>query len=365
MKKHRWLLFALIFFHCINGFAQTNPVLITPLPAVLMESSGIEVNATNSIWTHNDSGDYGRIFKIDTLGNLLRTLYLSVDTAMDCEDIAQDDSGNYYIGDFGNNLNDRTDLRIYKIPNPDSVAGDTVMSGIIYFSYPDQQLFPPDSTLINFDCEAMFHFGDSLYIFSKNRGISTFSRMYRLPDQPGNYTALLLDSFNTGNWVTSADISTSGKSMVLFSEMRIWLFTDFTGSDFFGGSAQQIAMDFSQKEGIVFVNDTLVYITDEKLLNLGGNLYKLNLAPWINSVGENAKPQNACRFYPNPAHNTLEILTDRNSPPSEISISNLLGITLLKTMTHGIVDISTLATGMYLITINEGNRHFTGKFVKE
>jgi hypothetical protein len=365
MKKLLLIFICWLCFQCMASMAQNNPVLLAPLPAVMIESSGIEVNGANDIWTHNDSGDFGRIFKIDTLGNLLRTLYLSIDTAMDCEDITQDDSGNYYIGDFGNNLNDRTDLQIYKIPNPDSVTGDTVVPGIIYFHYPDQHMFPPDSTLINFDCEAMFHFGDSLYIFSKNRGVSTYSRMYSLSDQPGNYTALLIDSFNTGNWVTSADISPSGKNMVLFSEMRIWLFTNFTGSDFFGGSAQQINMDFSQKEGVVFVNDSLVYITDEKLLTLGGNLYKMDLSGWINSVYENPEAYDLYGIFPNPAHNTLQLISDRNLTPEPISIYNLAGKIVLRTFTNGSIDISALPSGLYLIETTEGNKRFAGKFVKE
>jgi hypothetical protein len=365
MKKLLLIFICLLVFQCMTGMAQNNPVLLAPLPAVMIESSGIEVNGVNDIWTHNDSGDYGRIFKIDTLGNLLRTLYLSIDTAMDCEDITQDDYGNYYIGDFGNNLNDRTDLQIYKIPNPDSVTEDTVVTQIIYFHYPDQHMFPPDSTLINFDCEAMFHYGDSLYIFSKSRGISTYCRMYRLPDQPGNYTALLIDSFNTGNWITAADISPSGKTMVLFSEMKIWLFKNFTGSDFFGGSAQQINMDFSQKEGIVFVNDSLVYITDEKLLTSGGNLYKMDLSGWINSVGKIPQNSELIRVFPNPAHNNLQLISDRNLTPEPISIYNLVGKIVLKTYTNGSIDISTLPSGLYLIETTEGKERFAGKFVKE
>jgi hypothetical protein len=365
MKKLILLLLGLLYFQYMHGFAQTNPVLITPLPTLIMESSGIEVNGPNNIWTHNDSGDYGRIFNIDTLGNLLRILYLSVDTAMDCEEMAQDDSGNYYIGDFGNNLNDRTDLRIYKIPNPDSVAGDSVAPQIIYFHYPDQQLFPPDSTLINFDCEAMFHLGDSLYIFSKNRGTSTYSRMYRLPDQPGNYTALLLDSFNTGNWVTSADISPSGKSMILFSEMRIWLFTHFTGSDFFAGTAQQINMDFSQKEGIVFVNDSLVYITDEKLFSLGGNLYKLDLTSWINSVNEIDQACNEYLIYPNPAHNQLSVWPGENLKAREYTIYDLRGKQMCISVSNSLIDISSLAAGMYILKVREGEKQFVEAFVKQ
>lgn len=169
-----------------------DPVVMCQLPSVLNESSGVETSNSNTIWTHNDSGDSARIFNIDTAGNILRIVFFDVDTAFDCEESTRDENGNYYLGDFGNNLNNRTNLRIYKIPNPDTLSVDTISPQMITFLYPDQTLFPPDSSMLNFDCEAMFHFQDSLYLFSKNRGTSTYSRMYRLPDQPGDYVAELV-----------------------------------------------------------------------------------------------------------------------------------------------------------------------------
>lgn len=344
--------------------AQYNPSLLAPLPAILQESSGIEVNSTNNIWTHNDSGDYGRIFNIDSSGNLLRTLVLAIDSAMDCEDITQDATGNYYIGDFGNNLNNRTDLRIYKIPNPDSVANDTVVPEIITFQYPDQWAFPPDVSHQNFDCEAMFHWGDSLYLFSKNRGTSTFSRMYRLPDQAGNYTAQLIDSINTGIWVTSADISPSGKNLILFSETQILLITNIEGTRFLNGTIQKITMDYTQKEGIVFVNDSLVYITDEKLLNMGGNLYKMNLSDWIHPKEIPLLPP-TLRFYPNPARNQIQIYTPQENLPMKISIYDITGKVLVEDSTTQTIDISGLSQGIYIIKVAQNHQELYGKFVKE
>lgn len=240
------LFFAFMQIACHGQIISLVP--ITPLPSLAWESSGIEVNNPSNIWTHNDSGDSARIYNIDTTGNILRVICLQVDTAKDCEESTQDSIGNYYIGDFGNNNNDRTDLRIYKIPNPDSIASDTITPQIIRFHFPDQHMFPPPSNEQNFDCEAMFHFHDSLYLFSKNRGTSSYCKMYRLPDQEGDYTAELIDSFDTGTWVTAADISPDGTRMALLSETNIWLFTDIEGSNFFGGNQQQIQMYITQKK---------------------------------------------------------------------------------------------------------------------
>jgi len=365
--KLRYLLVAFLLMFCSKiGIAQTlHPAFLAVLPSPISESSGVEMRNANSIWTHNDSGDEPRLFNIDTAGNLLRTIYLAIDTAIDWEDITQDSAGNFYIGDFGNNLNNRTDLRIYKIPNPDLILSDTVVPLLITFNFPDQLLFPPPLTEQNFDCEALFHFHDSLYLFSKNRGTSTFCKMYRLPDQAGDYTAELIDSLNTGNWVTAADISPSGKLVILLSESVIWLFSGFTGSDFFGGMAQHLTMSTSQKEGVVFVNDSLVYLTDEKLMNFFGNLYALNLGPWINDVDEIPVVCHDVYVYPNPAGNRLNVIGIQEHQKYEIVIRNLFGELMLQTTNQSHIDVSCFPAGIYLLEAAWPNRTSVTRFVKQ
>jgi len=251
------------------------------LPDTLAESSGIEITGPNSLYLHNDSGDLPRIFQTDSIGNLIRIINLFNAGAIDYEDITIDENGNMYIGDFGNNFNNRTDLKIYKIPDPDLIQGDSIAASIISFSYPDQTLFPPPPEEQNFDCESMFHLNGLLYIFSKNRGTSTFCRMYTLPDESGNYIATLVDSFDTGTWITSADLSPDEKSMVLLTENAIWLFKNYADDYFFQGEAIRISIESSQKEAIVFRNNHEVLITDEKYSGTGGNLYSADLSPWI------------------------------------------------------------------------------------
>lgn len=355
--------FILLIISATVSAQDIYPRVIVTLPDTIHESSGIELNAPDAVWTHNDSGDLPRIFKIDTLGNLLRILNLSNVSAIDMEDMARDNEGNYYIGDFGNNLNNRHDLRICKIPNPDSVSGDSVQAQTISFNFPDQLLFPPDSANINFDCEAMFHFNGSLYLFSKNRGTSTWSRMYRLPDQPGNYTAQLIDSFNTITWVTSADISPSGKSVVLLSYDRVWLFTGFTGAGFFSGSALALRTGFSQKEAIVFISDTEVFITDERFLATGGKLYYLNLKQWIDAVPLLPQNQYQVTLSPNPASaNTTIRINCPRSMAANMQLHNALGQRILAE-THNLLPgentvplpLSRFQKGIFLLTITGSN----------
>ncbi|MPM43498.1 hypothetical protein SDC9_90173 [bioreactor metagenome] len=340
-----------------------DPVLMCQLPSVLNESSGVETSNANSVWTHNDSGDSARIFNIDTTGNILRIVFFIVDTAFDCEESTRDANGNYYLGDFGNNLNNRTNLRIYKIPNPDTLSVDTIIPQIIFFRYPDQTLFPPDSALWNFDCEAMFHFQNSLYLFSKNRGTSTYSRMYRLPDQPGDYVAELVDSFNTGTWITSGDINPAGNMMILLSESRIWLFTGFTGTDFFGGNAQMIQMYTTQKEAVVFASDSTVYITDEYFLGTGGKLYRLDLRSWINGIHEDVS-STVFTMFPNPATEKISVCIPEQGNDFLISIFDNTGKMVRQCSNCREIDVSTLQKGHYFLHCFYGKTFLSGKFEK-
>ena len=348
------ILIILIFFIPVFASAQYyTPQILTALPSEIQESSGIEINSPETFWTHNDSGDSARLFKIDTAGNILRILTLNV-SAGDCEDLCQDNSGFYYLGDFGNNLNDRTDLRIYKFPNPDSIFTDTITPEIIEFSYPDQDSFPPSSVNQNFDCEAMFWWNDSLYLFSKNRGTSSYSKMYVLPDIPGNYVATLSDSFDTELWVTSADINPSGTRMILLSEMRIRIFSDFTPGKFFDGNVIEINMYYTQKEAVVFINDSVIYITDEYLMGTGGNLSTINLSSWINGIPDSDSDH--LLVYPVPDNNLIHIIWPWTEESFSVQIFSISGNLLIRQENQNIIDIGSLSAGVYLLQI-ESSRH--------
>ncbi|HNR18365.1 MAG: T9SS type A sorting domain-containing protein [Bacteroidetes bacterium] len=250
------------------------------------------------------------------MGNLLRALYITNAVNTDWEEVCKDDNGDFYIGDFGNNLNNRTDLKIVIVPNPSVIIGDSVAAQIINFSYPDQVAFPPHDSLKNFDMEAMFWFNDSLYLFSKNRTVpyNGYTKMYKLPSQPGSYVAQLTDSFFTGvgnlinNSITSATISSTGDKMLLISNTQGWLFSGFAGDNFFNGNV----FDFSfggtqtQKEGAAFINNGEVYFTDERLFSTGGNLYGYDFSTVVGSE-HLSQTMNEFKVSPNPTGNTLRI----------------------------------------------------------
>lgn len=263
------------------------------VPPELEETSGLLYAGDSSFWSHNDSKNAPQLYMFNTQGELLHTLYLEGIKNIDWEDLAKDEAGNIYIGDFGNNGNNRDSLYIYKIPNLATINSDTLTPERIAFAYSDQEAFPPPDPAKNFDMEAMCVFRDTLYLFSKNRTrpYNGYTKRYWLPTQPGHYQATLIDSvlLETGinldidGWVSGAAISPNEEHLLLLSYRRMWIFSCFEDANFFEGEVAKINFsNFSQKEAVDFINDHEIFLTDERTAHLfGGRLYHADLSQWL------------------------------------------------------------------------------------
>lgn len=290
-KNKFQLLSALIYLTFCSSVLGQDLIKITKLPSIVHETSGIEAQGSNKIWTLNDSGGEPELYLCDTLGNLNKTLKITNAHNKDWEDIARDNKGNLYIGDIGNNQNKRKKLTIYKISNPDEISSETTKAEIITFSFEDQKKFPPSKKKLNFDCESMFWQNGFIYLFTKHRTYPSATNLYRIPATKGNYKAKKLGTFYTGkksgelknihkHWIAGADISPDGKRICLINGKKLWVFYDFTGDDYFGGECLEIDLgENTQKEAVCFITNDLLYITDEHWVknDIGRNLYILNL----------------------------------------------------------------------------------------
>ena len=340
-----------------NSFAVTPSVLGT-LPSSIVESSGLAFTGGTNFWTHNDGYGDENLYRLDNTGALTKTLEVLGTVNHDWEDITQDAAHvNMYIGDFGNNNCDRTNLRIYKIPHPSNVTGSTVTAELISFSYPDQTSFP--SPWMNFDVESFFHFNGMLYLFTKpDLGAVGYTKMYRLPDQAGTYVATLVDSFYTNDRPTSADISPDGSSVIVMSNSRLHLFRNFTGDNFFGGQYTKISITggWTQKEAVSFYTNNVICMTDEDN-GAGSKLYSVDLSPWIPNATttgiSTSQKGEQYSIYPNPAN---AFFTAQFNPTgisqSELRlfdltgkevkrVSGAAGVSLLK------METATLPAGVY------------------
>lgn len=261
------------------------------LPVSINESSGLQSYGTSYIWTHNDGGNQPIIYQIDTTGKINKFITITNATNYDWEDLAKDQDGNLYIGDFGNNQNERKSFQIYKIPNPENLEKGRIKAEVIEYFYPDQNSFPPSPSQRNFDVEAMIVFNQHIYLFSKNNTepFNGYTKLYKLPATPGKYKAELVDSLllDTNNMlenvITGADISPDQKQIALLTYNKVILLSDFENDDFFNGDIIEIPLNaLSQKEGITFKNNTEVFISDEKFKGLiGGKLFRLNLSEYL------------------------------------------------------------------------------------
>ena len=130
----------------------------------------------------------------------------------------------------------------------------------------------------------MIAVGDSLYLFTKNRG-DWATNVYSVSKKPGDYALDKSRTFFTQGLVTGADISGSRLVMTGYSRDNrrfkpfIWLFTDFSGTDFFGGKATRMDIpDYLQVEAVVFdTRGRILYSNEEEESGIG-RLYRVDTA---------------------------------------------------------------------------------------
>ncbi|WP_264524950.1 SdiA-regulated domain-containing protein [Flavobacterium sp. N502536] len=266
--------------------SNTNFKTLYALPKKLKEVSGITYfPETNLIYALEDSGNKNEIYAIKSDGKLAKAITISNATNVDWEDITKDKSGNIYIGDFGNNDNERRDLCIYKVNKNQLNKAQAVAEYKVSFSYPEQTEFPPKKKALFFDVEGFFEHGNYFYLFTKNRSknFDGTAFIYKILNAPGTQKATKIGEFKTcDNYnhcvLTSATISPDGKKVVLLSHDKIVLFKGYKNDLFHKGSQIEIKLDhFSQKEAIVFKDNNTLLIADEKANKTGGNVYEFKL----------------------------------------------------------------------------------------
>ena len=288
------LFFILLFFIACRTISAHK---VTRLPKNLQESSGLIAESTNSFWSHNDSGSEPFIFQFDAKGILLKTIKISNATNVDWEEMQLDHKGNLYIGDFGNNAQNRKNLVIYKIEDFRHKTQDTVIKAErIEFYYEEQNTFPPADAEKHFDAEAMIVLNDTILVFTKDFYSKPYSGktwIYKIPNKIGKHKAKLVTVFETAKKgkfkgaITGAAISPNQDKIILMSYQKLWVFhttqplekvfTNKINPVFTFGLSQ-----FAQREAVTFSDGCTVYITSERLKKiLGGNLSKVDICRYL------------------------------------------------------------------------------------
>ncbi|CAA9221298.1 MAG: hypothetical protein AVDCRST_MAG95-553 [uncultured Adhaeribacter sp.] len=258
-----WLVLLLIIF----GFTLAAPKLtkLGTLPKAVLESSGIETgDEAGTFVTHNDAGNAPELFLINRKGQLLRTIEVPGATNLDWEDITRDTKGNLYICDTGNNNNKRTELQIYKfsLKSPDKAEKITL-------HYPDQKPGAKSKKGASFDVEATFWCRNKIYLLTKDRVNGNQTKLYEVPDQPGNHEAKLRGTYPVNGKVTAADLSPDQKKLVLLSTGQLHVYQP-KGTNFLQNKIATVALkSVGQTEGVAFTDNQTVVFTNEK-----GDLYQ-------------------------------------------------------------------------------------------
>ncbi len=362
-------------------YEQTSYTLdiITALPEVLRESSGLSFT-DNQLWTHNDSGNENILYHIDSLsGEVQFTVTLSLGENEDWEDMAESDT-HVFIGDFGNNEGDRTDLRIYKVPKS-NLNQAVAISELITFSWPDQTDFTPNPLNHNFDCEAFFYFNDSLHLFSKNWEDNQ-TKHYVLPAEAGDYVAEQKETFNAGGLITSADVSEDGVVILLgYTQTAFnffWLLFDYPDSNFFSGNKRKIDLgsflNNSQTEAVVFRENGYGYVSAEVENIFNQRLMSFQTSQWTDPIivgTDNLELDFSAKAFPNPFQNEIIVKGDfKNTNDWVFKLYNQVGEELhleKGTFREDLIELQPdthLPKGIYFLTARSGLKLMRFKLMK-
>lgn len=357
--------------------------LKTQLADAVNESSGL-LYTGGKLWTLNDSGNTPELFRLDSAtGRVLQQVRLSNAANIDWEDLTA--TAQYvYVGDFGNNNGNRRDLRILRVAQADlGPAATAATAEEINFSYPDQADFTPRPNQHNYDCEAFFFANDSLHLFTKDWA-DLQTRYYTVPAQPGAHVAHLKATFNVNGLVTAAARNAAGSVVGLLGYNAhdgatfLWLLSGYRGTEFLQANKRRIelpnAVFIGQAEGLCFVSNTRVFVSNERLSNILVNippqLYALRLGSWLPASVLATKNTTAAsklvfNAVPNPATHTLRI--SRTSPEAaRLVLHDLLGRTVLtETLPAGrltrSLDLGAIAPGQYTLLLESSRGVFSQK----
>lgn len=240
----------------------------------LSEISGWVFVNDSTLIAHNDSGNDALLYVLNLNGSIRHTARIDHIKNIDLEDIAADDKGNLYVADIGNNRNTRKDLVIHKLRIASVLQDSVVTSSPIFFSYAEQEAFPPAGNQLYYDAEALVYDNDSLWIFTKCRTkpFDGKCRVYGIPTKPGTYAVNQRSWIVTGKsaWIkdaiTAADFRNDSLYLLTYNRLLI---CDFKNRQPILRTTVPM-LPLTQKEALAVDKNGVVYIADERVKLLGG-----------------------------------------------------------------------------------------------
>ena len=260
MKK-TFLLFMLIF----NSSFSQNLVKDISLSKKIDETSGLEIIDGQFI-THNDSGDEAKLYYLDKKGVIVHERNLHGAKNNDWEDITKDEDY-LYVANMGNNLDNRKNLSIFKVPI--DTSNDQVEE--IEFNYPEQVKFITLEKSSQYDAEGLISIDENLIIFKKKK-LKKITENYSLPKTAGKHEDKKIGSLNTQSIITGADYDSKTKLLALTGslsfkgdEYYILKIEDFDleSNKDYKINMYEIPIGKTQVEAIKIIDSSTFWITSE------------------------------------------------------------------------------------------------------
>jgi hypothetical protein len=189
------------------------------------ELSGLALSRTRPgvLWTHNDSGGGPRVLAVDRRGRLLARLSVTGAVAVDWEDVAAARSrrgGLLYIGDIGDNEAVRSEIAVYRLPEPGrAVRARTAPADRLALRYPDGAR----------DAEALLVDPVTRAPVIVSKDFSGEARVYVARRPSTRRTTALRRagrlSLGGGEAVTAGDVSADGRTVALRTYDRAFLWS--------------------------------------------------------------------------------------------------------------------------------------------
>ena len=363
----------LVGLFLVHGlFAQSEVSWVGALPEAVQESSGLLLVGDRFV-THNDSGNTPELFVLDTTSlEVVRRVRVTNAQNVDWEDLAQD-ATYIYIGDIGNNLGARKDLKVLRISREAFFSSSTVEAEAISYVYEDQSGFDGNQNS-DWDAEALLAGPDSLYIFTKQwQGGHTVA--YRIPKEPGQYQALRMREYPVDGLVTGASPIPGKEGFLLLAysgQLQPFLLRVSTEVSDASDSNQtrkiQLDIPFGQTEGITVLATGVVYLSTEsfsnRLLSLPAGIFRYvpgeqpgedagGAGPGQPQDGEEGSQELV--LYQTPGTHKLQYLITNNSTITAKAIFDVSGRRIQfmqgQEALPGEIDVSGLGSGIYYFTV--------------
>lgn len=237
------------------------------------ELSGLVLSRTQPgvLWTENDSGDPNHVFAVRADGRLLSDVTITGSVNVDWEDIAlgrlPGGGAALLVGDIGDNLAQRAFISIYRVPEPRvaQAAGApiaTAPASRIELRYPDG---PRDAETLLVDPSS-----GAFVIVSKSFTGRSGVYVARRPVAAGAPTTMRRSgglSLGGGEAITAGDVSADGRTIVLRSYDRLYVWRRRSGESLAAAlrrhpcSAPNDLLGEGQGESIALTRDGRAFYT--------------------------------------------------------------------------------------------------------